>query len=33
MEYFNSMLPEVKFACCLEELPMIRGLVAYKLKV
>ena len=33
MDHFNSMLPEVKFASYLEDLPMLRRLVAYKLKV
>ena len=33
MDHLNSMLPEVKFASSLEDLPMFRRLVAYKLKV
>ena len=33
MDYFNSMLPEVKFASCLEDLLTFRRLLAYKLKV
>ena len=33
MDYLNSMLPEVKFASCLDDLLTFRRLVAYKLKV
>ena len=32
-DYFNSMVPEVKFASCLEVLLTFRRLLAYKLKV
>ena len=33
MGYFNSMLPEVKFASCFEDLLTFRRPLAYKLKV
>ena len=33
MEYFNSMLPEDKFASCLEDLLKFRRLLTYGLKV
>ena len=33
MDYFNSMLPDVKFASCLEDLLTFRRLLAYKLKI